>query len=467
MRLNTNLKNVISLFSIEFVSRLIGFFAVTYLARILGTDGFGIINIGLAVLSYLMVLATSGLNLFGTKKIISGQEDSAVLSGNIIFTRFTLSVIVLIVFTLLLPLFVQPGEQFNVILMYSLFLLPSALLLEWFFHGFQKMDIIAFGRAVGMAAYLFAIIILVKNPHDTVLTGVAWLIGGIINAAYLFIIFRKMNYTIKLQFKVSVFLKYIKESFSLSAASIIAQFVIQFPVIYLGITLSSSASGVYSAAYKIIVLILVIDRVFNALFFPKIVQYINSKVENTEEMFNRIIKIVSAIGISVLLISSILSDIIVVTIFGSEFKDAVFVFTILLWSFYLTLLNSVFTYTLIALNLENIYVKALSIAAIFFFAAIVLLTYFLGVAGAAISYVVFELTAFVCMAILLNKYFDVKVFRSTILPALMIFLISIGLGAYLSLPFQIGFALCAGLPLILLMIGIGKEEFNFVKRIFI
>lgn len=467
MRLNSNIRNFISLFFNEFISRFISFIAVTYLARVLGTTGFGIINIGLAVLSYLMVIATSGLTLLGTKKIVSGAEDSGLLAGNILLTRFALSAIILLAFILSTFLFVQPGEIFNVILIYSLFLLPSSLLLEWFFHGNQKMDVIAVGRTFGTIAYLLALILFVRNPHDTVLAGVAWVLGGIVNALYLFLIFKKNNYPLKYNFNPSVFFRLIKESFSLGAASIITQFVIQFPVIYLGIVLSNTAAGIYSAAYKIIILILVVDRVFNALFFPKIVQYIHNKKENLDETFNRILKIISVLGLSVLLISLILAEIIVETVFGIEFKEAVLIFMILLGSFYFTLLNSVLTYTLIAMNREKVYVVALICGTIVFFAGIISLTNLFGAAGASASYVLFEFTSFIMMGVMLKKNININFLRAVALPAFFIIIVKFALFSFISLPLQIIIAVCAVIPVILYLAGIGAEEFRFIKRIFV
>ncbi|MFO7446303.1 MAG: oligosaccharide flippase family protein, partial [Ignavibacteriaceae bacterium] len=143
MKLNKNLKNVISLFSIEFVARFFAFIAVTYLARIMGTSGFGVINIGLAVLSYAMIVANGGLTLLGTKKIAAGSANNEKLAGDIFLTRVLFSFILFVTAIVISYIFITSGEVFNVITAYLFFLFPSAVLLEWFFHGLQRMDVIA------------------------------------------------------------------------------------------------------------------------------------------------------------------------------------------------------------------------------------------------------------------------------------------------------------------------------------
>ncbi|MGE5848072.1 MAG: oligosaccharide flippase family protein, partial [Ignavibacteria bacterium] len=79
--MNKNVKNIISIFSTEFIARFFAFLSVTYLARILGASNFGVINIGLAVLSYAMIVSNGGLTLFGTKKISAELGSTARLTG--------------------------------------------------------------------------------------------------------------------------------------------------------------------------------------------------------------------------------------------------------------------------------------------------------------------------------------------------------------------------------------------------
>ena len=64
--------------------RLFGFFATAYLARTLGKEGFGLINIGLGILSYAMILSIGGLNLLGVRKVAAGEANLSKLASKII-----------------------------------------------------------------------------------------------------------------------------------------------------------------------------------------------------------------------------------------------------------------------------------------------------------------------------------------------------------------------------------------------
>jgi len=468
MKINRNLKNIFSLFSVEFLSRLIGFAAITYLARVLGKSSFGIINIGLAVLSYAMIIGNSGLSMMGTRKIASKIQHDEAMTSEILFARFITSIAVYLFTALIIYLFLSSIEVINVILIYNLFLFPSAFLLEWFFHGHQKMDTISKGRIIGMAAYLIIILLLVKKPDDILLTGVAWTAGGVINALYLIYVFKKLNFKIKLDLKIFAIFSLIKKSFSLGTPIIMAQFVAMFPIIYLGIVAASSDVGSYSAAYKVVILFLVFDRVFNALFFPKVIHYFNESPGMLEEVLKHILKIISLFSLSISIIAIICGEILIVNIFGNIFSDAINVFRVLMGYFAFTLINSVFTYTLIAMNKENIYTWAMFWGMIIFILSTIVLTNYLSIIGPAIGLVLFEFTSLILMASKLEKELRLNFSRNILLPVAVSFIfLLVLLSVRIVLPFQIILALLVVIPCIGYLSGISIDEIKFIKKVFI
>jgi len=469
MNLNKNVKNIISLFSIEFIARFVAFLSVTYLARILGTSNFGVINIGLAVLSYAMIVSNGGLTLLGTKKIASELGSTEKLTGDIFLARIFFSIILFIVSAIIVYSFIISKELGEVIIVYLLFLFPSAVLLEWFFQGVQSMESIAFSRAAGSISYFVFLLLFVVNKNDTVLAGIGWIIGGIINSIILLLIFFKKKFSIKIDLKSFHFFRIAKESLPLGLAAIIAQFVIMFPVIYLGLVWDVSESGIFSAAYKLIVLLLILDRVFNAMFFPKIVRYLrlNPDPAELDKNFNIILRIISFFGLSVTLLALISAEFLILSLFGPSFTESTIVFQVLLGNFLLTLLNSVFTYTLIAMNEEKIYTISLFAGMVVFFIAVTVLTASYGSAGAAASLVLFELTCFVIMYLRLKSRLNIIVARNIILPvgfALIIIPLIIFSNFAFSYQLLIG---AAAIIFLAFIAGIGKEELEFIKKILI
>lgn len=467
MNINQNLKNILSLFSFEIITRLLGFAAVTYLARVLGTEGFGVINIGLAVLTYGIIFSSGGLNLIGTRKIAGGVEEPGKYTGDILFSRLLLSVIIYLVAAVVVFVFVESEEALKVILVYNLFLIPSAFLLEWFFQGYQKMDIIALGRIAGVTAYLIFILIFVNEAGDILLTPVGWVLNGIVNAFLLFYFFFKHKYPLKFRFKDFRFLPLFKESLPLATGNAITQFVMMFPVIYIGIVLTESDAGLYSAAYKLVVLFLTLDRVFNKVFFPKIIKCVKETPEKLNDIFNKILKIISTVTFISALFMVILSEFFIKIIFGGNFAGANPIFQVLTGLFVFSLINTVFTYTLIAMNREKIYIASLFIGMVVFLIAVVLLTPAEGSHGTALALVLFEFVSLIIMAIKLKASITFNLLRTLFLPAVLVFAVVYGfVSLNIGLIPQLLIAIFAGSPVIALVCGFTFSEIKFIKRIF-
>ena len=466
MKVNKNSLNIIYLFSLEFFVRLIGFAATTYLARVLGTSGFGLINLGLAILGYALLFGNSGLTLLGTRKIASGSEKAGGIVSEILSARFFLSIFILIISFLVVFFFVKPVETRNIVLVYMFYLIPFAFLLEWFFQGIQRMGVITIGRIIGMASYLAFLILFVKSRQDTLLTAAGWIIGGAVNSVILWLFFNKSGNKAKIKYRNFNF-TVLKESISLSLASIIAGLAVLFPVIFLGIVSTNSNIGIYSAAFKILILFLTFDRVFNALFFPKIINCINNFPEKLEEIFNSILKIIVVFSLSVGLLEIVGGRFIITFVFGKSFVDSVLIFQILTGYFTFTLINSVFSFTLIGMNKEKIYTIALSIGAAVFIILSLILYNYLSVPGVALSLPFFEITVLSYMASKLKHLVKIRIFRNLFIPVTgtYIVILPVLLFIKISLLIKLLLVLIVCIPVIIVLTGFNTGELKFLKRV--
>jgi len=164
--MNKNLKNILSLFSMEIAVRLIAFGAVTYLARTLGASNFGLINIGLAVMNSALVLGSSGLILVGTRKVAANNERLGALIMRIFKLRTILSALAYLIISAILFIFVKDLSTRNVVLVYLLYIFPAALFIDWYFQGKQQMGNIAIARIGGMIVYFIFILFFIKQANE-------------------------------------------------------------------------------------------------------------------------------------------------------------------------------------------------------------------------------------------------------------------------------------------------------------
>jgi O-antigen/teichoic acid export membrane protein len=466
MRLSTHSKNILFLFSGEILARFFGFLATIYLARILGTDKFGVIHIGLAVLAYGIIVGNSGLNYLGTRTVSGNQGDIAKTTGQILVNRMLLSVFAFIVASVIVAFFVTSAEVKGVIIVYLLYLFPTALILDWYFQGKQQMGAIASGRLLAMMVYLIFILIFVRTNQDTVNVAWSWVVGALANMCLLFFIFiYKKNHLI-FSWKFNDLTILISKSYTLGGADLISQIVLLFPAIYLAIAASNSAVGEFSAAFKIIILLLIFDRVFLTVFYPIISRCFYDTPEQLSSVFNNVLKMVSVFSFYVGLCAFMSADFLIQTIFGEQFLASTTIFQILVVYFIFTMINSVITFTLIGMEKERVYMKSL-IAGMIVFAMILLLSGIsLGTTGAAIAIVFYIITSLIIMAVKLKKTISFSLTKTMLLPSLLSIVIILLFNnlIIMPLPLKLFVITILGLPLLALACGIGLSEIRYLRR---
>ena len=136
-------------------------------------------------------------------------------------------------------------------------------------------------------------------------------------------------------------------------------------------------------------------------------------------------KIVTTVSLFVAVILFILSGNIISVIFGFEYYDSIIIFKILLFYFIFTFINSVFTFTLIGIQKENLYTKSILIGAVFFIITFLLPTSFSSIVMVAIALVINEGTAMIMMIFYLRKLISINFISRIIFPLLfyIIFLV--------------------------------------------
>ncbi len=150
-------KNLLAIVLSDVTRRVLGFLAVAYLARKVGTAGFGAVNIGLTVLSYAMMVSTAGLNAFGTRAVARG--DSREIVSGTLSLRAVNAVAAWFIVLMIALFFVQNRTSATLIAMFSVSLFAHAFLLDWYFQGKEEMGIIGLGRIVSAATYLLMLVL--------------------------------------------------------------------------------------------------------------------------------------------------------------------------------------------------------------------------------------------------------------------------------------------------------------------
>jgi O-antigen/teichoic acid export membrane protein len=379
----TPLRNIVAILSGDVGSRIIGFFVTVYLARIFTPASFGLVNLGLAALGYLVLLNSPGIQILELRNAAATEGGMASRAGAILSMRLFLAPILLLVTAVLLHLWNVPRETSAIILLYGLSLIPMALSLDWLFGGKESFRLITASRLLNACVFGIVTVLLVRSDGDVRWTAIAFLAGNI--AATLLLGFRYLKRfgAPPFAWNPGAWREILRENIPVGAAMLLSQSVINLPPLVIGVLLTNTDVGMYSAGLKLSFVILIIDRTFNALFLPVATRYAAGRPEDLKRVLDVSVKAIIAVMVPILVAACVVAGPAVRLIFGPGYDGAIPLFRIMTGYVFVTIANSLFVCTLIAYRRTKEYSRIVGAGAGVVFVSVVVLTALFGTAGAA------------------------------------------------------------------------------------
>lgn len=350
------IKNFIILFIGDIVNYLLNFFVVIYLARILGVTNFGIINFAFAFYGFSTFITNLGLISIGTRDIAQqiankhkNYQNQYIL--NVLNLRLVLSIVAFVILLLIALIINKPVTTKLLIILYGLSLFPFAMILEWVFFGWEKMEYVALERIIIAITYLALIMLLVKSIQHMILIPIIFLISNFLGMVFLFYQFNKQkgtDFKLKWQMNLKEWQSLIKNALPIGLGALLIQFSTNFSIVFLGLIKSDEAVGLFSSANKLLIFILIFDRVFCNTTFPIISRYYLDGKEKLTNLLMYLSKFIFLTAIPICTGSFILAPKIINFIYGTNYLKAFRILQILIWYLLITMLNSLYTTSLIA-----------------------------------------------------------------------------------------------------------------------
>jgi O-antigen/teichoic acid export membrane protein len=262
------------------------------------------------------------------------------------------------------------------------------------------MQYIAIERVLVAGTYLASIFLFIKNSNNLLLVPIVFAISNLIGALFLFIVYRvthtiRNHIPIKLDFKE--WRQLLIQALPIGLGAILIQFSTNFNTIFLGLVKSDNEVGLFSAANKLLVFILIFDRVFCNTTFPIISRYFIIGKEKLSLLLTRLQKLLFIIAIPICVGGFILSPDITKLIYGQTYQPSFLIFRILVWFLIITMLNSLYTSSLIAGKRNKDYVWAIGIGVVTNIILNIILVPIIAGKGTAIALISAEFVTFIVL----------------------------------------------------------------------
>jgi len=469
----TNLaRNAASIILGEVGSRLFGFFATAYLARLLQPESFGLISIALAVYGYLIIPVSLGIPLHGVRLIAQRDPMEEEIVGDVLGVRMFLGLVGLFALGVLSFSVIRDRTLSLLCVLYGLSIIPLALNLEWFFQGKETMQPVGWNRVVGNAVYVLALIGAVQSREDVLRAPLALFLGNAVAALLLVMWFRKRRGAIRFHWKPSTLVhkegrwrEILRRSLPIGVGAVLFQVSYNLPPIVLGLAVSVTAAGLFSAAGRLVFFLLVFDRLINSLLLPAIVRYKKFSPDELPSMLALVQKFVLILAAPLSVGGMLLADDVISAVYGRDFLDAAPVLQIFIWYFFFSMASSVSTIGLLGIGEEKVYGRCVATGTVVQIGATVLGTVLLGIVGAAWGFVVGEAFLFWLMYSRFSIFYRFDLRTILVKPSIaaagmgIALVPTLGYGLLVTIPLGV----CVFFLLLIAMKGLTKEDFVLLK----
>jgi len=389
-------KNTFWLGVSNIASRSIKAILIIYIARLLGTAGYGLFSFAVSLAALFSIFSDIGISGILTREVSKHKEDAARYFS----TGLAIKLILLLV-SVSLVIFVAP---FFTKIPEVLPLLPIAALLIAFdglrdftfsiTRAREEMQIEAgINILTNFAITAFGIVAIFLNASPLMLlTGYA--VGSGTGTLVAAIVYRRFFYKFWRSFDQTLIGKLIKEGWPLAIMGLLGVIMINTDTIMLGWFLSAEDIGLYSAALRPVQFLYFMPIILSISVFPILARLAQSEKDKFRKVFETVIASTFLLSVPLFVGGLLLSQEIIEFIFGVAFLPAAAAFSILIFTVIINFPSSFLSNGIFAYNKQKFFILAIGIGAV----GNMILNFFLipryGIVGSAIATVITQLVAY-------------------------------------------------------------------------
>lgn len=350
-----------------------------YLARVIGTEGFGKIAFASAIIAWCQTISDWGFTFTATRDIAQHRDDKETVShmfSNVLWARLLLTLISGIVLGILVATIPYFRENAAIIFVTFLLVPGHVLFPDWFFQAVEKMKYTTIFNLLLKLIFTISVFFAIKEKDDYIwqplLTTFGYITCGI---GALFLILKKWGYKLYRP-NINDVMASLKGSTDVFLNNLMPNLYNSFSVMLLGFFGGSATNGIYDGGNKFPTIFYNLQSGLSRAFFP----FLSRRTEK-HKLYGKLNIGIALVG-SILMIA--LAPFVVHIMLGEEFEGSIIIMQILALSLIsLAISNTYGTNYLIIHHQEKPLRKATSIASVIGMTIAIPLVYYFKAMGAA------------------------------------------------------------------------------------
>ena len=389
----------------DVIFKIISLFVIIYLARYLGTVGFGKYSFVFAYLAFFGIISDLGLNTIIVRDMSRDASIAPKLIGNAYIIRLILTIFAVVLSMVIITLIQYPSDTtiYVYIAALTLLFIPFSDLYGTIFQANLRMgyNIIAkLAFKVLSASLIFWIIF----SHGTLMQVMIVLVFAELVKTLINFSFSRKFVRPKFEIDLGLWKYLFRESLPIAFSSVIWVIYSQIDVVMLSPMMGDTAVGIYSAAHKLFEPFLLIPHAFMISLFPIMSKIFKTSKDKLIKSYKLSFKYLLIIALPIAIGTTLLSDKFILLIYGAEFANSATVLQIMIWVLLFTFANSVLLNLLISMDKQKLNTLSTGICAIVNVTLNLILIPILSYNGAAIATVITNVVLFVASFYFISKH---------------------------------------------------------------
>lgn len=378
----------LTLFGGEVTSKLCVIAAVAYLARVLPPSEYGLVELALSTTTFFVLAVETGFGNYGARLLGTAPERAAQLVPQSTLLRGLLA---LPVYGVILVLAIRTGSAGTTMLaIYGLTVLLTPLNTQWVFQGLRQMQWVAVGNLLRYGAFAAVVLLIVRRGSDPRLVAVAEVTGVVLLTVLNTVLIRRtLAVRLDWQDAWAGARQLLRDTWFLGASDVTWAAMWYAPTLILGWTgLGGTERVAWLAASVRIVMAL---HAFVFLYFfnliPNLSTELHDGVARWRDLVERSLAISTWASWLVVVGGVLMAPVIIGTVFGRLYADAVLPFQIVVWMIPIAWLSGHFRTSLIVSGHQHMEFAASAAAGVTTIVLALAATRTWGAPGAAVALV--------------------------------------------------------------------------------
>jgi len=454
----------------DIVFRLISLAVTIYLARYLGTAGFGKYNFVFAYLAFFNILTDLGLQTILVREMSRDPSITPKLIGNAYIIRLILTVTAIISSIVVITLMSYPADTTTYVYIASLTVLFVSFsdFYRTIFEANLRMEysIIAKLAFKGLSAGLILWIVFTKGTLLHIM--IALVFSEMVKTLLSYLFSRKfVRPRFEIDFKLWRYL--LREALPLALSSVILIIYYRIDVVMLSMMKGDTPVGLYSAAYKLSEPLSLIPSALVTSLFPIMSASFKSSREKLIKTYRLGIKYILIIMLPIAMGTTLLADKIIFWIYGMEFSGSVTALQILIWALVFTSINPILTRLLTSIGEQKLNTVSHTLCAIVNVTLNLILIPTLNYNGAAIATVITNVIFSMLSFYFIFKYMRIhppyRIFMRLIISILFIAIFIYFASHILNILLTISLAIGTYLVTLMVLKVLNGEDISLFRKI--